>query len=88
MNAGFAPAEDLVSQPLAKGALAKTIGGFTEAIGLDRFATYVFDYGAPVGFRFALAQSTLQSSPRLARYWHTIHHHLNLPLSKIRNQHL
>ena len=35
--------------------LAKVIGGFTEAIGLERFAIYVFDYGAPVGLRLALA---------------------------------
>jgi len=35
--------------------LAKVVGGFTEAIGLERFAIYVFDYGAPVGLRLALA---------------------------------
>jgi pimeloyl-ACP methyl ester carboxylesterase len=35
--------------------LAKVIGKFTETIGLERFAIYVFDYGAPVGFRLALA---------------------------------
>jgi pimeloyl-ACP methyl ester carboxylesterase len=35
--------------------LAKTIGRFTETLGLDRYAIYVFDYGAPVGFRLALA---------------------------------
>lgn len=35
--------------------LAKVVGRFTEAIGLDRFAIYVFDYGAPVGLRLALA---------------------------------
>jgi len=35
--------------------LAQTIDGFTEAIGLNRYAIYVFDYGAPVGFRLALA---------------------------------
>jgi pimeloyl-ACP methyl ester carboxylesterase len=35
--------------------LAKVIGSFTQRIGLDRFAIYVFDYGAPVGFRLALA---------------------------------
>ena len=37
--------------------LAKVIGSFTQTIGLDRFAIYVFDYGAPVGLRIALAQS-------------------------------
>ena len=27
---------------------------FTELVGLDRFALYVFDYGAPTGFRIAM----------------------------------
>jgi pimeloyl-ACP methyl ester carboxylesterase len=35
--------------------LAKVIGRFTEVIGLDRFALYIFDYGAPTGLRIALA---------------------------------
>jgi pimeloyl-ACP methyl ester carboxylesterase len=35
--------------------LAKVIDGFTESIGLGRFAIYVFDYGSPVGFRLAVA---------------------------------
>jgi pimeloyl-ACP methyl ester carboxylesterase len=35
--------------------LAKVIAEFTETIGLDRYAIYVFDYGAPVGFRLAVA---------------------------------
>jgi pimeloyl-ACP methyl ester carboxylesterase len=35
--------------------LALTIGAFTEAVGLHRFALYIFDYGAPVGLRLALA---------------------------------
>jgi pimeloyl-ACP methyl ester carboxylesterase len=34
--------------------LAETIDAFTRTVGLDRFAIYVFDYGAPVGFRLAL----------------------------------
>jgi pimeloyl-ACP methyl ester carboxylesterase len=33
--------------------LAHVIDHFTEVVGLDRFAIYVFDYGAPVGFRIA-----------------------------------
>jgi pimeloyl-ACP methyl ester carboxylesterase len=35
--------------------LAAVIDAFTEAVGLERYALYVFDYGAPVGFRLALA---------------------------------
>jgi pimeloyl-ACP methyl ester carboxylesterase len=33
--------------------LAEVIEHWTEALGLERFALYVFDYGAPVGFRIA-----------------------------------
>ena len=33
--------------------LAKTIDAFTEGLGLNRFAIYVLDYGAPVGFRLS-----------------------------------
>jgi len=36
-------------------ALATTIDGFTEALHLDCYALYVFDYGAPTGFRLAMA---------------------------------
>ena len=35
--------------------LALTIGAFTQALKLDRYAIYVFDYGAPTGFRLAMA---------------------------------
>jgi pimeloyl-ACP methyl ester carboxylesterase len=35
--------------------LAKVIDIFTATIGLERYAIYVFDYGAPVGLRLALA---------------------------------
>ena len=35
--------------------ITEVISRFTEALGLRRFAIYVFDYGAPVGFRLALA---------------------------------
>jgi pimeloyl-ACP methyl ester carboxylesterase len=35
--------------------LAKVIDIFTETIGIERYGIYVFDYGAPVGFRLALA---------------------------------
>jgi len=35
--------------------IANTMGGFTEVIGLKKFAIQVFDYGAPTGYRMALA---------------------------------
>ncbi|MDE1996715.1 MAG: alpha/beta hydrolase, partial [Rhizobiaceae bacterium] len=34
--------------------IATVIERFTEVIGFDRFAVYVFDYGAPTGFRLAM----------------------------------
>ena len=34
--------------------IAETIGCFTELVGFDRYAVYVFDYGAPTGFRLAV----------------------------------
>ncbi|MBQ6973002.1 MAG: alpha/beta hydrolase [Synergistaceae bacterium] len=34
--------------------IADVVDGFIAAIGLGRFSMYVFDYGAPVGFRVAL----------------------------------
>jgi pimeloyl-ACP methyl ester carboxylesterase len=36
-------------------ALARTIEAFTDALGLNRYAIYVFDYGAPTGLRLAMA---------------------------------
>ena len=34
--------------------VARVIDRFTEVVGLGRFAIYVFDYGAPTGFRLAI----------------------------------
>jgi pyruvate/2-oxoglutarate dehydrogenase complex dihydrolipoamide dehydrogenase (E3) component/pimeloyl-ACP methyl ester carboxylesterase len=36
--------------------LARTIEQFTDALGLTQYAMYVFDYGAPTGFRIAMAR--------------------------------
>ncbi|MEW2414140.1 alpha/beta hydrolase [Streptomyces sp. NPDC046866] len=33
--------------------LADVLEGFTDALGLDRYALYVFDFGAPIGLRLA-----------------------------------
>ena len=37
-------------------AIAHTILAFTDALGLKRYALYVFDYGAPTGFRLAMGR--------------------------------
>lgn len=36
--------------------IAKVIGRFTDVIGLDKYAIYIFDYGAPVGLRLAVSR--------------------------------
>jgi pimeloyl-ACP methyl ester carboxylesterase len=46
------PPRDKFTYTFAK--LAEVIERFTEVIGLVRFAIYVFDYGAPTGFRMAV----------------------------------
>jgi pimeloyl-ACP methyl ester carboxylesterase len=35
--------------------LANVLGGFVDALGLTRYALYIFDYGAPTGLRLAMA---------------------------------
>jgi len=52
---GFSDAPDRSRFRYTFDQLAKLIDKFTETVGLSRFAIYVFDYGAPVGFRLALA---------------------------------
>jgi pimeloyl-ACP methyl ester carboxylesterase len=51
---GFSEAPDRRAFKYTFDNLTKVINGFTQAIGLKRHAIYVFDYGAPVGFRLAL----------------------------------
>ncbi len=52
---GFSDAPDRARFQYTFDNLAKLVDGFTQAIGLKLYAIYVFDYGAPVGFRLALA---------------------------------
>ena len=51
---GFSDAPDRKLYPYTFERLAKTVDSFTRAIDLNRYAIYVFDYGAPVGLRLAL----------------------------------
>ena len=51
---GFTDAPDRASFSYTFARLAELIDRFTEVLGLKRFALFVFDYGAPVGFRIAL----------------------------------
>jgi pimeloyl-ACP methyl ester carboxylesterase len=45
---------DAPKRPATFDGLADTIDRFTDVIGFDRYALYVFDYGAPTGFRLAV----------------------------------
>ena len=45
---------DLPGRGLTFDRIAQTIDRFTEVLRLDRYALYVFDYGAPTGFRLAV----------------------------------
>lgn len=50
---GFSDAPDRTTFAYTFDNLARIVDRFTEVVGLDRYAIYVFDYGAPVGFRLA-----------------------------------
>jgi pimeloyl-ACP methyl ester carboxylesterase len=52
---GFSDAPDRKTFRYTFENFANIIDAFSRKIGLDRFAMYVFDYGAPVGLRLALA---------------------------------
>lgn len=52
---GFTKAPERGDYAYTFSQLAETIGQFTEALDLDSYALMVHDYGAPVGWRLALA---------------------------------
>jgi len=53
---GFSDAPNAASFGYTFDHLAEVIGSFTDTINLTRYALYVFDYGAPVGFRLAVSR--------------------------------
>jgi pimeloyl-ACP methyl ester carboxylesterase len=52
---GFSDAPDRKGFGYTFEHLAKVVDSFAQATGLDHYTIYVFDYGAPVGLRLALA---------------------------------
>ncbi|MBC8122554.1 MAG: alpha/beta hydrolase [Gemmatimonadaceae bacterium] len=52
---GFSDAPERSSFAYTFDNLARVIERFTEMVGLERYALYIFDYGAPVGLRLAVA---------------------------------
>lgn len=75
--------------------LAMHIQGFIDQLGLKRFAIYVFDYGAPVGFRLAVAnpekitgiitQNGNAYAEGLSEGWNPIQKYWNEPTVENRN---
>ena len=53
---GFTEVPPERKYPYSFDQLALTVEAFTRALKLYRYAIYVFDYGAPTGFRLAMAQ--------------------------------
>lgn len=53
---GFSDAPDAARFAYTFDHLAEIIESFTDVVGLNRYALYVFDYGAPVGFRLAASR--------------------------------
>jgi pimeloyl-ACP methyl ester carboxylesterase len=51
---GFTEVPEVRKYAYSFDSLANTIDAFTDALGLNRYAIYVFDYGAPTGFRLAM----------------------------------
>ncbi|HEY3967563.1 MAG TPA: alpha/beta hydrolase [Planctomycetaceae bacterium] len=45
---------DMPGRGLTFDRIAEMIDRFTDVVGFDRYAVYVFDYGAPTGFRLAV----------------------------------
>ncbi|KAH8666930.1 Alpha/Beta hydrolase protein [Xylariales sp. PMI_506] len=56
---GFTEVPEARKYEYSFASLAKTVEAFVDALGLTRFAVYIFDYGAPVGLRLALARPEL-----------------------------
>ena len=54
---GFTEVPDQRRYKYSFDSLADTVIAFADALQLKRYAVYVFDYGAPVGFRLAMARS-------------------------------
>jgi pimeloyl-ACP methyl ester carboxylesterase len=91
---GFSETPDRRRFPFTFEHLANVIDTFTQTIGLERYAIYVFDYGAPVGLRLALAhperitaiisQNGNAYEEGLSQGWNPIQKYWNEPTSENR----
>jgi alpha-beta hydrolase superfamily lysophospholipase len=64
---GFTEAPEKRQYKYTFDALANTILAFSDALHLKRYALYVFDYGAPTGFRLAMARPERVTAHRFAK---------------------
>jgi pimeloyl-ACP methyl ester carboxylesterase len=53
---GFTEVSDSRKYEYTFDSLAVTLGAFVDALRLERYAIYIFDYGAPIGLRLALVR--------------------------------
>src|SRR5262249_36118111 len=88
---GFSDSPDRTHFSYTFANIAKVIDEFTQAIGLTNYAIYIFDYGAPVGLRLALAhpervtaiisQNGNAYEEGLSQGWNPIQKYWNQPTS-------
>ncbi|MBP1124442.1 MULTISPECIES: alpha/beta fold hydrolase [Pseudomonas] len=92
---GFSDSPDRAKYSYTFDNIAKTMDGFTEALALNRYALQVFDYGAPVGWRMAVAHPDRISAiisqngnayvEGLSEGWNPIQRYWNAPTAENRN---
>ena len=92
---GFSDAPDPAKFNYTFENLTDVIDHFTETVGLERYAVYVFDYGAPVGLRLALrhperitaliSQNGNAYVEGLSEGWNPIQHYWQTPTSENRS---
>lgn len=92
---GFSDSPDRSKYSYTFDNIAKTMNGFTEALALNRYALEVFDYGAPVGWRMAVAHPDRITAiisqdgnayvEGLSEGWNPIQRYWNTPTAENRN---
>lgn len=77
--------------------LAEVMDSFMDTIGIEKFYTYVFDYGAPIGFRIAMkhpkavlgivSQNGNVYAEGLGKKWEARAEYWKKPTNELREQH-
>ena len=92
---GFSDAPEAETFVYTSDHLAEVIAGFTDALNLTRYALYVFDYGARVGYRLAasrpervvalISQNGNAYAEGLSEGWNPIRGYWEKPTAENRN---